>query len=66
MHKLIGIACVVAGVLLMVSGYNVAHELGAKVRHVFTGAVPDRARLMLIGGGAVFLAGVLQIYLAKK
>ena len=66
MQKFIGISCVVAGVLLMVSGYNVAHELGAKVRHVFTGSVPERARYLLIGGGAVFLAGALQIYLAKK
>lgn len=66
MQKLAGIICVVAGVLLVVAGYNSAHEIGAKVQHVFTGAVPERARYLIIGGGAVFLAGVLQIYLARK
>jgi hypothetical protein len=53
-------------VLLVVAGYNAAHEFGAKMYHVFTGTAPDRARFLVIGGGAVFLAGVLQIYLAKK
>lgn len=66
MQKLVGIILIVVGVLLAVSGYNAAHEIGAKVHHVFTGSVPDRARLLLIGGGAVLLLGVLQIYLAKK
>jgi hypothetical protein len=66
MQKLVGIICLVAGVLLVVAGYGAAHEFGAKVYHVFTGTVPDRARFLLIGGGAVFLVGVLQIYLAKK
>ena len=66
MQKLAGIICLVAGVLLVVTGYDAAHEIGAKVHHVFTGRVPERARYLIIGGGAVFLAGVLQIYLAKK
>jgi hypothetical protein len=66
MQKLAGIICVVVGVLLVVAGYDSAHEIGAKVQHIFTGAVPERARYLMIGGGAVFLAGVLQIYLARK
>jgi hypothetical protein len=66
MQKLVGIICLVAGVLLAVEGYNAAHEIGAKVHHVFTGTVPVRARYLLIGGGGLCLLGVLQIYLAKK
>lgn len=66
MQKLFGIVCVVAGVLMAVAGYDAAHEFGAKIYHVFNGTVPDRARLLLVGGGAVFLAGVIQIFLAKK
>jgi hypothetical protein len=57
---------VVVGVLLVVAGYDSAHEIGAKLQQIFTGAVPERARYLMKGGGAVFLAGVLQIYLARK
>lgn len=66
MQKLIGIICLVAGVLFLVEGYNAAHEFGSKVHHVMTGSVPDRARFLLISGGVMTLIGVLQIYLAKK
>lgn len=66
MQKLAGIICVVAGVLLAVTGYNAAHEFGSKVHHVFTGTIPDRAKFLLMGGGGLFLLGVLQIYVAKK
>lgn len=66
MQKLVGIICLVAGVLLVVAGYNAAHEFGSKVQHVFTGTVAVRARYLLIGGGVLSLLGVFQIYVAKK
>lgn len=66
MLKLVGIICLVVGVLLLVAGYNAAHEIGSKVHHVFTGDIPARARYFLIGGGVLSLLGVFQIYAAKK
>jgi drug/metabolite transporter (DMT)-like permease len=66
MNKLAGIICLVAGVLLVVTGYNAAHELGAKVHHVVTGAIPDRARFLLLTGAVLGLLGVFQIYTAKR
>ena len=66
MQKLAGIACLVAGVLVLVAGYNAAHELGSKVHHVFTGSIPDRAKFLLIAGGVLCVIGVFQILTARK
>lgn len=66
MSKLVGILCLVAGVLLLVAGYNAALEFGSKVHHVLTGTIPVRARYLLIGGGGLSLLGVFQIYADKK
>jgi hypothetical protein len=66
MQKLVGMACLVAGVLLLVAGYNAAHELGAQMRHVLIGGFPERARFFVIGGFVLCLLGVFQIYAAKK
>lgn len=65
MRKLVGIACLVGGVLLLVAGWEAAHELGSKIHHVFTGDIPLRARYLLIGGGVLGALGVFQIYTGK-
>jgi type II secretory pathway component PulM len=66
MRKFAGIICLAAGVLLVAEAYKAAHEIGSKLQYVLTGNVSVRARYLLLGGGALLLLGVLQVFAAKR
>lgn len=66
MKKGIGIVCLVAGVLLIVWGYNLSQSVGGQFNRIFTGSPGDKPIWLYIGGAVLCVAGASQIYLGKK
>ena len=63
MNKLISLALLVGGVLLMIVGINATNSFSSDVSRFFTGSPTDKAVWMLIGGilaTVVGLAGTLR------
>ena len=66
MQKIVGIICLVAGVLLVVWGYNMAQSIGGQLQQVFTGSPGDKPMMFYIGGGVLCAVGVFQVFAGKK
>jgi hypothetical protein len=66
MQKIIGVISLVIGVLLLMWGHNVAASLNSQVKQIFTGAPTDRATYFYIGGVALGLFGLFQIFWTRK
>jgi len=66
MKKGIGIVCLVAGVLLIVWGYNLSQSVGGQFNRLFTGSPGDKPMWLYIGGAVLCAAGAFQIYLGKR
>ena len=66
MQKVVGIVCLVAGVLLIGWGYNMAQSIGGQLQQVFTGSPGDKPMWLYIGGGVLCALGVFQVFVAKK
>ena len=64
MNKGISVALLVAGVILLVFGFNVYHSASSDVSRFFTGAPTDKALWLLIIGVIASVAGFLG--LARK
>ena len=63
MNKVVSLAFLAAGLLLMVFGVNASKSLGSDVSRFFTGSPTDKAIWMLIGGvvlSIIDLAGLLR------
>ena len=63
MNKLISLALLVGGIVLMVVGINATNSFNSDVSRFFTGSPTDKAVWMLIGGvaaAAIGLAGTLR------
>jgi len=63
MNKIISLALLVGGVVLMIAGINATNSFGSDVSRFFTGSPTDKAVWMLIGGilaTVVGLAGTLR------
>jgi hypothetical protein len=65
MQRVIGVICLVAGILLLVWGHNVAQAPVSQVHQVFTGSIPDKAIYLYAGGGALAVIGLFQIFIGK-
>ncbi len=65
--RILGIALLVAGLILLVMGYNASESLGEELHREFTGRFTDDTRLYLIGGGVLAVVGlVLTLFGAKR
>ena len=51
MQKVIGVICLVAGVLLAVWGYNVAQSVGGQVSRIWSGSVVARSCQLSFSAG---------------
>ena len=58
MNKLVPIALLVGGVVLMVLGINATNSFGSDVSRFFTGSPTDKAIWMLIGGIVATIVGL--------
>ena len=59
MNKGISVVLLVAGVILLVFGFNAYHSASSDVSRFFTGAPTDKALWLLIGGA---IAGIVGIF----
>ena len=66
MQKRVGVTCLVAGVLLIVWGHNMAQSVGGQLQNAFTGSPGDKPMWPYIGGGVLCALGLFQVYSAKK
>jgi drug/metabolite transporter (DMT)-like permease len=66
MKKIIGIICLVLGVLLLVWGHNAAQSVDSQVKQVFTGSPTDRATYYYIAGTVLGLFGLFQVFWPNK
>ncbi len=64
--KLAGIVCLVAGVLLVVWGHNIAQSIGGRLQNALIGSPGDKPMLLYLIGGALCVAGAFQIFVGKK
>jgi uncharacterized membrane protein len=62
----IGIVCLVAGVFLLVWGYNISRSVTSQLKELFTGSPTDRAMYFYVGGAVLSVIGLFQIFVARK
>jgi hypothetical protein len=66
MQKIIGILCVIGGVLLLVWGHNLAQSIGGQLQNIFVGSPGDKPMHLYIGGTVLGLLGVFLIFWKRK
>ena len=62
MNKLISLALLVGGIVLIVIGVNATNSFSSDVSRFFTGSPTDKAVWMVIGGGVASLAGLTMLW----
>jgi hypothetical protein len=58
MNKIVYLALLVGGAVLVVMGINATHSFASDVSRFFTGSPTDKALWMLIGGGVARIIGL--------
>jgi len=61
MNKALGLALVVAGVILIITGYNASQSFSSDLSRFFTGSATNKAMWMLVSGAAAFVAGAVLL-----
>ena len=62
----IAIAMLVAGVILLIWGFNMYGVFDSRVSRAFSGSPTNKAMWTLIGGGALAIAGAYQLFLKRR
>ena len=66
MQKVVGVVCLVVGVLLLVWGYNISQSVTSQLKEAVTGSPTDRAIYFYIGGAVLSIVGFFQIFVGRK
>jgi uncharacterized membrane protein YidH (DUF202 family) len=66
MNKIVSIALLVGGVVLMIFGINATNSFSSDVSRFFTGSPTDKAVWMLIGGVVATVAGLVLTFSSWK
>ncbi|HEV2434625.1 MAG TPA: DUF3185 family protein [Verrucomicrobiae bacterium] len=66
MQKVIGVICVVVGLLLLLQGHDVANSIGSQFTKAFTGEPLGQATRYYVAGVAVGLFGAFLIFWKRK
>lgn len=66
MKTTIAIVMLVAGIGLLIWGFNMSEAFDSKVSRVFTGSPTDKAMWALIGGAVLAVAGAVQLFIGRK
>jgi hypothetical protein len=66
MNKLVSLALLVGGAVLIVIGINAANSFSSDVSRFFTGSPTDKAVWMLIGGIAAAIIGLFGVMRGSK
>lgn len=57
MNRVLGIALMVVGLILVFWGLNSSHSAGSEISKVFTGSPTDKAIYLIIGGAVAAIVG---------
>jgi hypothetical protein len=66
MNKLISLALLAGGIVLIVMGVNASSSFSSDVSRFFTGSPTDKAVWMVIGGVVASLAGLTMLWRSPK
>jgi hypothetical protein len=66
MQKIIGVICLMLGILLLLWGHNIAQSVDSQVKQIFTGSPTDRATYYYIAGTGLGLFGLFQVLWPNK
>jgi hypothetical protein len=66
MNKIISLALLIGGVVLMIYGINSTNSFGSDVSRFFTGSPTDKAIWMLLGGIAAAGVGLMFTFRSWK
>ena len=66
MNKIISLALVAGGIILVVLGISATNSFSSDVSRFFTGSPTDKAVWMLIGGIVAALAGLTMLWRSPK
>jgi len=66
MNKLISLALLAGGIVLIVMGVNASSSFSSDVSRFFTGSPTDKAVWMVIGGVVASLAGLAMLWRSPK
>ncbi|MFA5974651.1 MAG: DUF3185 family protein [Elusimicrobiota bacterium] len=61
MTKALGLALLVAGIILIVTGFNASQSFSSDVSRFFTGSATNKAMWMLVSGAAAAIAGAVLL-----
>jgi len=60
-NRIIGIALLVLGVVLLVFGFNATQSVGEEISEAFTGRFSDETMWYLIGGAVAAVLGLVML-----
>ena len=66
MNKIISLALLVGGIVLIVTGFNATNSFTSDVSRFLTGSPTDKAVWMLIGGVIAALVGLTMLWRSPK
>lgn len=66
MNKIIPLALLVGGIVLIIIGFNATHSFSSDVSRFFTGSPTDKAVWMLIGGLVAAVVGLATLWRTPK
>jgi hypothetical protein len=66
MNKLVSLALLVGGIVLIVAGVNATNSFASDVSRFFTGSPTNKAVWMLIGGAIAALVGLASLWRSPK
>lgn len=66
MNKIVSIALLVGGLVLIVLGIRATNSFSSDVSRFFTGSPTDKAVWMLLGGGVAALSGLVSLAMTGR
>ena len=66
MQKIIGVICLVVGLLLLFKGHDIANSIGSQFSTAFTGEPTGKATHYYMAGAAVLLLGGCLVFWNRK
>ena len=66
MKKIVSLALLVGGIVLIINGFNATHSFTSDVSRFFSGSPTDKAVWMLIAGTVAALVGLAMLWRSPK
>ena len=66
MNKIISLALLVGGIVLIIYGINASDSIGSSFSRFFTGSPTDKTMWLIIGGTAASVVGLVGIVRGSK